>query len=163
LRKLVCDTSPIQYLHQLGLLDILPKLADRVLVPDAVAKEILRGLSANLDLPVPGNLPWIEALSEKPIDRKIANEGLGAGENAVIQSAIDSPGAIAVLDDRLARLAALRHGVPITGTIGILLDAKSRGLLALFQPHLDRLATLGFRLSDQTRNDALKRAGELAP
>jgi len=38
-RKLVCNTSPLQYLHQIGLLDIVPRLTTQVLVPKAVADD----------------------------------------------------------------------------------------------------------------------------
>lgn len=29
----ICDTSPLQYLHQLKLLDLLPRLYSKVIVP----------------------------------------------------------------------------------------------------------------------------------
>jgi predicted HTH domain antitoxin len=43
LPEVICDTSPIQYLHQLQLLHILPALAEVVTIPPAVITEITTG------------------------------------------------------------------------------------------------------------------------
>ena len=40
LPDVICDTSVIQYLHQLELLHILPALAVSILVPQAVLEEL---------------------------------------------------------------------------------------------------------------------------
>ncbi|HYH46921.1 MAG TPA: hypothetical protein VEG34_14655 [Thermoanaerobaculia bacterium] len=44
--EVVCDTSPLQYLHQLDLLDLLPTLATRVLVPPAGFEKAAAGIDA---------------------------------------------------------------------------------------------------------------------
>jgi len=51
LPEVICNTSPIQYLHQLGLLDLLPKLVKRVTVPPAVVEELAEGRAAGINLP----------------------------------------------------------------------------------------------------------------
>ena len=43
LPELISDTSPLQYLHQIGLLEILPELAEQVRVPSAVVNEPVKG------------------------------------------------------------------------------------------------------------------------
>lgn len=40
MREVISNTSPLQYLHQLDLLDVLPTLYGEVLVPAGVAREI---------------------------------------------------------------------------------------------------------------------------
>jgi len=57
LPDVICNTSPLQYLHQIGQLELLPKLVSRVVVPTAVAKELAEGRRRGLDLPVPETLP----------------------------------------------------------------------------------------------------------
>jgi predicted nucleic acid-binding protein len=42
LPEFICNTSPLQYLHQLGWLEILPALTGRVIIPPAVADELDR-------------------------------------------------------------------------------------------------------------------------
>ena len=39
----IVNTSPLQYLHQAQLLDLLPTLFGRIDVPDAVVAEIVEG------------------------------------------------------------------------------------------------------------------------
>jgi len=43
LPEVICNTSPLQYLHQLGLLHVLPALAGQVVVPPAVVDELAEG------------------------------------------------------------------------------------------------------------------------
>jgi len=74
--------------------------------------------------------------------------------------ALEISGSVALLDDALARRVANAKGIPIRGTIGLLLDAKHAGHLTAVKPSLDRLQELGFRLAQQTRDDVLKLAGE---
>ena len=85
---------------------------------------------------------------------------LGPGESQVLMLALEMPGSIAVLDDALARRMAIANGIPIKGTLGLLLDAKRAGYLTAVKLSLDRLQELGFRLSQQTREAVLKLAGE---
>jgi len=59
LPDLICDTSPLQYLHQLGLLEILPVPADQVLIPPAVVKELSEGIALGVDLPDVSAVNWI--------------------------------------------------------------------------------------------------------
>ena len=73
---------------------------------------------------------------------------------------IQRPGSLVILDDRLARSHAEALRLPVTGTLGILLRAKSEGLLPRVAPVLDKLNRLGFRLSSRTAAAVLKLANE---
>jgi predicted nucleic acid-binding protein len=75
--------------------------------------------------------------------------------------ALEMPGSVAFMDDALARRVATAKGIPIKGTLGLLLDAKSEGYLTSVRPSLDKLQELGFRLAQQTQDAVLKLAGEL--
>jgi hypothetical protein len=59
LPEVVCDTTPLQYLYQLGLLHILPALAGRVLIPPAVLHEIEEDKAFGIDLPDVRALEWL--------------------------------------------------------------------------------------------------------
>jgi predicted nucleic acid-binding protein len=60
LPEVISDTSPLQYLHQLGLLHILPALVGHIVVPSSVEKELLVGRELGINLPDLGNLEWVE-------------------------------------------------------------------------------------------------------
>ena len=157
---LVCNTSPIQYLHQLGRLDLLRTLASDIFVPRSVVDEIDRGISLGIDLPNLTSLPWIGVHAVRSCVHQNWNNKLGLGEAEVLQVALETPGSLVVLDDRVARRIADSLNLPLKGTIGLLLDAKNAGLATAIGPLLNRLAELGFRLSTSTRLAALHLAGE---
>jgi predicted nucleic acid-binding protein len=165
LPEIVCDTSPLQYLHQLGLLNLLPDLIRQVTIPSAVADELDAGKTLGLNLPDVKSLNWITVISPKSGDLPITVTGLGQGEMEVLLLALEfnakAKGAIAIIDDARARDVAERLGIKLTGTLGILLDAKRLGLVSEVAPLIERLQTLGFRLASQTREAILKLAGEM--
>ncbi|WP_438022276.1 DUF3368 domain-containing protein [Sorangium sp. So ce233] len=53
-------------------------------------------------------------------------------------------------------------GLTFTGTLGVLLRAKQRGLLERVRPCLDQLQALGFRIAPALRGSVLGLAGEAA-
>ena len=60
MHEAICDTSPIQYLHQIGFLHLLAAFYTRTLVPPAVAGELERGRAIGIDLPLIRALPWVK-------------------------------------------------------------------------------------------------------
>ena len=158
--EVICNTSPLQYLHQIGQLSILPALVGSIVVPPAVLAELDAGIAKGLDLPQLENLQWIRI--QAPIGAKAASliTDLRPGESQVLMLALEMPGSVALLDDALARRVATAKGIPIKGTLGLLLDAKRAGHLPAVKPSLDRLQELGFRIAQQTRDAVLKLAGE---
>jgi predicted nucleic acid-binding protein len=160
LPEIIVNTSPLQYLHQVGLLELLPKLFGRVTVPGAVVRELAAGRRVGLDLPVPEKLAWVEVCEPPSPAGVLLAWDLGAGESASLSLALERPGAWVLLDDRLARAAAASCKLPILGTAGILLRAKRKGHLPAIRPVLDRLTALGFCLSQNTQEIILRLAGE---
>ena len=64
-----------------------------------------------------------------------------------------------ILDDRKARTVAVRLGVPVTGTVGLLLKAKQVGVISAILPLLDALDD-HFHVSRALCVEALRFAGE---
>jgi predicted nucleic acid-binding protein len=162
LPDIISNTSPLQYLHQLGLLDALHKLVGALVIPQAVVDELAVGRALGYDLPDLTQLDWIIIRPLGEANAQLSLPRLGRGETEVIQLALASNAedVIVILDDALARRATEEFGLKLTGTLGIILDAKRAGLISAVAPFLDRLEALGFRLADQTRSAVLKVAGE---
>jgi uncharacterized protein len=158
--EVICNTSPIQYLHQVNLLDLLPELYGAIVIPEGVAAELDAGLRAGISLPDAKLLPWLSVkyIHERNLLPMIS--GLGIGEKEVLALAVVTTQSLAVLDDFLARRYASFIGIRFTGTLGILLKAKEKGLLDTVTPVLDLLEDLQFRLDPQTRKAVLKLARE---
>jgi predicted nucleic acid-binding protein len=85
---------------------------------------------------------------------------LGPGETEVLMLALELQDAVVVLDDALARRVAETLGIRLTGTLGLLLDAKRAGLVSVLKPLLDQLEGLRFHVASHTRAAILKLAGE---
>ncbi|WP_437298219.1 DUF3368 domain-containing protein [Sorangium sp. So ce426] len=155
----ISDTGPLSYLHRLGRLELLQHLYRRLLVPPAVVAELNVGLRLGRDLPDVTTLDWIE-LRSPPAHALQGIDGLGAGETEGIALSRSLPGSLVLLDDGYARTVATSLGLHITGTAGVLVVAKERGLLDLVRPELERLQTFGFRLATPVWRAVLERAGE---
>ena len=150
----------MQYLHQVGLLTIVPSLVRSVLIPPAVVAELAVGRSLGIDLPDPAQLDWVSIRSPSTSISFSLPTSLGVGEADVLSLALECDNAIVILDDAPARQAALSLGLRITGTLGLLLDAKRAGLIETVTPVLDNLQALRFRLAPRTRALVLELAGE---
>ncbi len=160
MRRLVCNTSPLQYLHQIELLDVLSALAEEVLVPRAVVRELEAGTALGVALPELSSRNWVCVRNPASELTLPLVTDLGAGEREVLALALETPDAVAVLDDGLARRAAESLQIPLTGTLGLLVDAKRAGIVSAVAPLLDRLRSLRFHLAPRTREAVLKLAGE---
>lgn len=158
--EIIVNTSPLQYLYQLGLLDLLPTFYGRVTVPEAVVAELDAGRRLGLALPDLTSLDWITV---KPVEQasllRLVGD-LGRGEREVLALASTMPGCVIVRDDGLARRCARMLGLTLTQTLGVLLRAKREGHLPALAPLLDRLDGLRFRVDAATRAAVLRLAGE---
>lgn len=159
-RTAISNTSPLQYLHQAGQLDLLRSLFDKVIVPQAVAEELARGRALRIDLPELSGLSWIHIETAEGEGLAPGIEDLGAGEAAVLSIAKAVPGSLVLLDDHRARQVAEALGVPKCGTAGVLIRAKAHGLLPRVEPVLDLLVLRGYWLSARDREVVLRAAGE---
>jgi predicted nucleic acid-binding protein len=125
----VADTSPLNYLIQIGYDELLPQIYKRIVVPVGVMEEL-----GHVDAPleVRGWLTrvpaWIEVQRiSLPLDTEL--EFLGLGERQAIQLAEQQHADLLLIDERKGRSEAIRRGLATTGTLGVLLAAGELGLL----------------------------------
>lgn len=156
----VFNTSPVQYLYQLGLIDCLHSLYGKIYIPEEVISEIERGKEEGIELPEIQQLSFVEKLNSKTMSFSQLVRDLGKGETAVILHGLETPGSIVVLDDLLARKIAIELGLKLTGTAGILIAAKSNGLIDKVYPYLDKMERLGFYLAPEHKSLILQKANE---
>jgi predicted nucleic acid-binding protein len=65
------------------------------------------------------------------------------------------------MDERLGRAEASRFGLRFIGVLGVLIEAKGKGLVQRIEPILDELQNnAGFRVSEALRARVLRAAGE---
>jgi uncharacterized protein len=158
--RVISNTSPLFYLHRLRHLDLLQCLYQRLVVPEAVVDELNAGRDQGEDVPDVANYAWIEVHTVRAPEVVTLITDLGAGEAQVLALALEAPGNLVPLDDRLARAVARMRNIRLTGTAGVLLKAKQEGHISAVAPLLDRLLQLDFRLSNAVKASILKLAHE---
>jgi predicted nucleic acid-binding protein len=116
----VSNASPLIALAQIDHLDLLEKLFFAILIPPAVVREI----TPTVTLP-----DWIiERALAQTIGPQILQASLGPGESEAISLALEVSSRWVILDERPARRLAQALGVPVIGTLGVLLASKRRGV-----------------------------------
>ena len=156
----IVNTSPLFYLHRLGLLELLKKLYGHITVPEAVKKELKEGQAQGEDVPQLENYTWVEIRSVSMPKYLQLIADLGPGESEVLALATNHPSALVILDDKLARRIAEMQRFRLTGTAGVLLRAKQKGLVPALKPIIERLLDLDFRLKPDLVKATLELAGE---
>jgi len=149
----VVDASPLVILARAGHLDLLQAISERVIVPAAVANEVM----AHSDEAARAirSFPWLEPMPATPVSATIAAWDLGPGESSVLAWASTHPGSRAVIDDRAARTCAKVLNLPLIGTLGLALRAKARGEIPSARPLVEDLRHAGLYLSDALTAEAL--------
>jgi predicted nucleic acid-binding protein len=160
---LVFNASPLIVLAKAGLLDRILPLADQTWIPQAVAEEVSRAKN-------PGDPAsrWIAGQSSlihptTPISPFVMAWDLGAGESAVISLTATNATAVAVLDDLAARRCAQAMGLPIVGSLGLILMAKRAGVISSATQALDAVVAAGLFISRQHLDAVCIQAGEAVP
>lgn len=114
---------------------MLQSLFDRVVIPPAVQSELLR---AHAILP-----SWIEIVVPQSRPASVSEGGLDAGETEAIALTLELHPDTLLINERLGRRLAMRHGLPVTGLLGLLVLAKTRGLIAGAVPVIHELQEKG--------------------
>lgn len=143
---IIVDTSVLISLEKINLLQILCKMYNEVVLPEAVIKEF-------------GNIN-LECYSAKKVESSLVNLlmrdlNLGKGEAEVIALAYET-GLKVLIDDLKARKIAGDLGLNITGTIGVLLKAEKLGLIESALENAKELKKKGFYVSDDLLVDMYK-------
>lgn len=161
-RKVVlADASPLISLARAGGLPWLRKLCGTVSITREVRDEAsgARELPGAVAIAAAIKQGWIRVLRQKWREPPLPL--LDTGEASTLRAALAlGPGTLVLLDDLQARREALRLGIAMTGTAGIIVQARRAGLIAAAGPVFKRLAQEGFHLGDDLIQAILAELGE---
>lgn len=163
--QVVSNTSPITNLAAVGRLDLLRALYTQIIIPEEVRDELtLGGTGANPGAKEVSSEPWFvvaHVAAQQRDNLARTYRALDLGEAAALTLAVARSADLILLDDKAARQAASALHIAHAGLVGVLLVAKARGLTPQVKPILDDLRSrAGFRLAEETYQEALRRAGE---
>jgi hypothetical protein len=149
-------------LAKTGRLELLGTLYDEVWIPSAVLEEVqdpdrsdtkaIRRWCRN------ESSVSIPAVAEAV--RKSIPEELGSGERAAIALAVARDADLVILDDQEGRRAARAEGLAVTGTIGVLVEARAEGHIDSLRVELDRVVDAGLWISEAFYERLLREFGE---
>ena len=161
--KIVSDTGPIIGLAKIGKIILLKNIADEVIIPPMVYKELFGKTGPESNEIDQALNTFIMVKRDMAVEEavKIELAGLGEGEKQAIglASRLDND-VILLLDDRAGREVAARLNIFTTGLIGLLLVAKEKGLVESVGTLIKELRNNGYWLSDDIMKTAIKLAGE---
>ncbi len=155
----IINASPLIFLSRSGYLELLQAFSPEVWVPDAVAGEILRRGREDISARAISETSWLSVRPAIEIPPQVVTWNLGPGESAVIALAREYH-LEAIIDDLAGRRCASSLGIPLRGTLGLVLAAKQRGLIAQARPVIENMMKNGLYLSKKVVESALSRVGE---
>ena len=82
-------------------------------------------------------------------EKKMYKAKLHDGEVEVMILAQDMKEDLVILDDNAAKKTAKYLGLPVTGTLGILVKAKNQGIIKEMRPILSEMKLNGFYISNK--------------
>ncbi len=156
----VVNASPLIYLAHADLIDLLQVAGASVVVPRTVAEEIQRRGAQDPTAQALQTMPWLQEVDPVSPSPRVLTWRLGPGETSVLSWALAHPGSVAIVDDLAARRCAEVLGVPLLGTLGLVLKAKRLGSVPAARPVIEKLLTAGMYLSPKVIDRALALVGE---
>lgn len=146
----ITDASCLIILDKLSQLHLLHELFPAILTTPEIAVEY-------------GNpLPeWIEVVSVK--NKSMLNKFaaiVDIGEASAIALAHEIETRYVITDDLEARKFAIRLGLSVIGSLGVLVRAKESGHILLVKPFVDQMKNTNFRVSEELYQVTLRKAGE---
>lgn len=136
------------------------QVVDEVWIPEAVYHELVTKGAGRPGAQEASQGVWIKrkSVTQQAMARTLPRK-LGEGEREAIILAQEL-GSVLLVDDPDARDTAARLGIPFLGSLGILREAKLKGIIPGVKSHLDALREHQFRLSDTTYQAFLQQIGE---
>lgn len=159
MRKVVSNTTPLISLLKISKLSLLQELYGEIYIPRAVFEEIEAGKNKDFyeDL---SQTEWIKILDVNDKNASKYFLDIDAGEAEAIILAIELNADLILMDEKLGRFYANNANLAISGTIGVLIKAKSLGFISTLKPLLIELRQKKVWINEELMSEALKLAGE---
>jgi predicted nucleic acid-binding protein len=146
---IVSDTSCLILFYKIGEMDLLQKVYGQIIITGTVSQEFRR--------PLPD---WISVQDPKTNLHQGLMSFLDEGEATSIALALEFADALLIIDESKGRRVAKELGVKITGSLGIIMAAKEKGIIQSVKPIIDKIKETNFRISDDLLNKILHLVNE---
>lgn len=150
-KVIISDTSCLILLDKIGELELLNKLFGQIVITGEVLNEFKKELPDWVSIEEPTNKTY----------QKILEASLDKGEASGIAFAIEQTDCLLIIDDYKGRKYAEQLGIKITGTLGVIIDAKLSEYIESVKPLLDKIKKTDFRLTAELEKKTLEKSSEL--
>jgi len=158
---IIVNSTPIIALSSIDNLHLLKELYKTVIIPCAVKDEIEAKSKSKAHNQLEMSLDWIHVNEINNIaQKKTFRTQLHDGEVEVIILGQELFADLLIIDDYNAREYAKYLGFKVVGTIGILLLAKSKGIIHAIKPLMDKLIVNGIYISSRLYSEIMMIADE---
>lgn len=133
-----------------------------VIVPPAVAAELLAGVSIHPEIDRVLHVPWLEIRTlQNPPQPSEFPRNIDVGEAEAIRLAEEMDAEYLLIDDAAGRRLARSKNIPIIGLLGVLSEARDAELIPSLRPVYEKLMNnLGFHASRHVIEAILEEHGE---
>ena len=144
------------------MLGALGAFYNEVLIPNAVFNEVCSNPDFSDEANVIKNSSFIkvQVVNNEQSVKILRASGLDLGESEAIVLADSLSNSLLLMDERKGRQIAQSMGIKITGTLGILVQAKKFGLVNEIKPLLDSLLNANIRISESLYHSILEQVDE---
>ncbi len=150
-KVIISDTSCLILLDKIGELNLLNKIFGQITITQEIADEFRKELPNWFKIEHPVNKTY----------QKILEASLDKGEASAIAYAIEQSDCLLIIDDFKGRKYAEQLGIKITGTLGVIIDAKLSGHISSVKPLLDKIKKTDFRLTIDLERRTLEKSNEI--
>lgn len=150
----VSDASPLIALARINRVDLLRSVFGQLMIPEAVWKEVALSGAEKAGSGEFAQADWIQtrSVSNQAI-LGLLKRDLGAGEAEAIVLAQEVKADFVLMDERLGRSVARKLGLKVVGIVGVLIEARKRGLISDAAKLADDLRDqAGFWISEELRS-----------
>jgi predicted nucleic acid-binding protein len=159
----ISNTTPIISFMKIKGLHILRGIFSEVIISKGVYDELTAKVFLKEEINMINNCGFIKIREVKnefavKLIQKQLSLDLGESESIVLTNEIKAN--ILIMDERKGRKIAQSMGLNITGTLGVILQAKNKGIIDEVKPFLDKLIENNIRISEKLYKDTLISANE---
>jgi predicted nucleic acid-binding protein len=151
MRKIiVSDTSCLILLEKIGRIALLESLFGKITITSVIADEFGKPLPDFIE---------IEDAEDKKY-QQILESILDAGEASAIALALEKDDCLLIMDESKGRREAKQLRIKLTGTVGILIFAKEKGLIKSVTEIIEQIRRTDFRISEDLIQEAKRKSNE---
>ena len=160
-KAIVINTGPlIALIAATGNLDILKSRYEKTYVTLEVKYEVCFKGQKNFAVKEFLEASFLDVADQPAILSPILKNSLDTGEASVIQFALDNQISTVCIDEIAGRRIARLHDLRVTGSLGILLKAKSKGENVSIRRCISNMEKKGIYLSPGLISTAIQMSGE---